>query len=336
MKPLHEAYDLLRNQPGKTAIIMHQKPDADAMGSTLALSMFLRRLGHETLVISPTNWAHYLNWMTGAKEVLDYDRSVAKVETLLSQCSLVFCLDFNHFGRTRKMQPFLTQLPVTKILIDHHQEPQAEAFGYGNSDTGKSSTCEMVYDFITDMGEAAAITPEMAQCLYAGVMTDTGSFRFPSTTASVHAMVAALMQTGFNHAAVHDELFDNYYENRLRFIGHVLSNCMEVFYEYNTVLIAVPYSDLVKYDIKTGDTEGVVNYPQSISGIRMVAIIIDRGDEIKLSFRSKGNVDVNTFARKYFNGGGHFHASGGSSKENLQNTIRHFIKAMEESGDILQ
>jgi bifunctional oligoribonuclease and PAP phosphatase NrnA len=336
MKPVNEAYSLLVNQPGKTGIIMHQKPDADAMGSTLGLAQFLQQLGHETLVVSPTNWAHYLNWMPGADNVVDYDKNPAKIEGLLAECSLIFCLDFNHFGRTRKMQPFLTALPVTKILIDHHQEPQVEMFAYGTSNTGKSSTCEMVYDLIVNMGMAEKITPEIAQCLYAGVMTDTGSFRFPSTTASVHAMVSQLMQTGFNHAAVHDELFDNYYENRLRFIGHVLSNCMEVFYEYNTVLISIPYTDLVKYDIKTGDTEGVVNLPQSISGIKLVTIIIDRGDEIKLSFRSKGNVDVNTFARTYFNGGGHFHASGGNSRVSLADTVKHFIKAMEENGEILK
>ena len=176
----------------------------------------------------------------------------------------------------------------------------------------------------------------MAQCLYAGVMTDTGSFRFPSTTASVHRMVANLIERGLNHSVIHDELFDNYLENRLRFLGHVLSNRMDIFYEYNTSLIAVPFADLKKYDIKTGDTEGIVNLQQSVTGLKMAAIIIDRGDEVKLSFRSKGNVDVNTFARRYFDGGGHFHAAGGSSKTGLEDTVNRFVKALEENIDILQ
>ena len=319
----------------KIVITMHQKPDADAMGSTLGLYHFLIQFGHEAAVISPTNWASFLSWMPGCKNVLDYERETEKANALLDSADWIFCLDFNTPSRTKRMQEKLLEIKGDKILIDHHQEPQTEVFAYGVSDTAKSSTAEMVFDFIIASGHADKINSAVAECIYAGVMTDTGSFRFPSTSAAVHKMIAELKERGLVHSPVHEALFDNFSENRLRFIGQVLLNRMEVFYEYNTALIAVPAQDLVKYDIKTGDTEGLVNYPLSIEGIRLAAIIIDRGEERKCSFRSKSNFDVNTFARKYFGGGGHFHAAGGQSKEPLEKVIEDFKKAMKENRDQL-
>ena len=328
------------NTPNSIGIIMHQKPDADAMGSSMALCMYLQALGHTVTVISPTNWPNYLNWLQYGNKVYDYEANKKSTEEALNSCAIIFCLDFNHFGRTKRMADYLASLKCTKVLIDHHQEPQVEAFTYGISNTAKSSTCEMVYDFISNaptankLVEANAITLPIAYCLYSGVMTDTGSFRFGSTTASVHTMVANLLTIGVVPNTVHENLFDNFLENRLRFMGHVLTNRMEVYYEYNTVLISIPNKDLVKYNISTGDTEGLVNLPQSIKGIKMVAIIIDRHEEIKLSFRSKGSIDVNTFARKYFNGGGHYNASGGSSKKTLQETVKDFVVAMKETKEL--
>jgi phosphoesterase RecJ-like protein len=284
---------------------MHQKPDADAMGSSLGLSLFLRALHHRTTVISPTNWAEWLKWMPGCAEVVDYEFSTEKAVTALEEAEWVFCLDFNTLNRTRHLSGRLRKLAAPKLLIDHHQQPESEVFAYGVSDTEKSSTSEMVYDLIVASGHADKIDEDMAACLYAGVMSDTGSFRFPGATAAVHRMVAALKDTGINHTKIHEQLFDNFLENRLRFIGFVLMNRMEIFYEYNAALIAVPWKDLVRYEIKTGDTEGLVNYPLSIQGIKMAALIIDRDEEVKCSFRSKGDFDVNTFARNYFDGGGH-------------------------------
>jgi phosphoesterase RecJ-like protein len=335
MKPIQEIYPFIFAKPLKIGIVMHQKPDADAMGSGLGLSAFLLQFGHSVQVFSPTNWPYYLNWMPGTRNVLDYEAEKQKTETALQQLDFLFCLDFNHFGRTRKMQQLLTDLPCEKVLIDHHQEPQETAFAYGISDTKKSSTSEMVYDFIMASGKADRLNIPIAECLYSGVMTDTGSFRFPSTTASVHTMMAHLLELGLEHSHIHENLFENYLENRLRFIGHVLTNRMEVFYEYNTVLISIPNSDLVKYQITTGDTEGLVNMPQSIRGIKLVAIIIDRYEEVKLSFRSKGDFDVNTFARRYFHGGGHFHASGGGSKKPLAEVVADFKTAMVENAALL-
>jgi len=225
----------------------------------------------------------------------------------------------------------LRSLKCIKILIDHHQQPEVQEFNYGISSTDKSSTCEMVYDVIVESNNQDKIDLDVAQCLYAGVMGDTGSFRFPSTTDSVHKMIASLKTTGLQHTLIHEAVYDNFLENRLRFIGHVLLNRLQVFYEFNTAMIAIPWKDLVKYDIKTGDTEGLVNYPLSIQGIKLAALIIDRNEEVKLSFRSKGNFDVNTFARKYFEGGGHYNAAGGRSTETLEQTVQRFIVALKEN-----
>ena len=309
---------------------MHQKPDGDAMGSTLGLYHFLLQLGHDAKVISPTNWASFIGWMPGIHTVLDYERQTDISNGLIKNADWIFCLDFNTLSRTKRMEEALNEATGERILIDHHREPQEDKFAFGISDTGKSSTCEMVYDFIMNSGHSNKITDEVAQCLYAGVMTDTGSFRFPSTTASVHKMVAHLKELGLIHAPIHEALFDNGSEARLRFIGNVLLNRMEVFYEYNTALISIPQQDLIKFDIKTGDTEGLVNYPLSIEGIKLAAIIIDRGEERKCSFRSKGEFDVNTFARTYFNGGGHFNAAGGATTDSLEKAVSDFKTAMAE------
>jgi bifunctional oligoribonuclease and PAP phosphatase NrnA len=254
----------------------------------------------------------------------------------MDKADWLFCLDFNIFHRTKTLTEKLKQLTCAKILIDHHQEPDAISFTYGISDTSKSSTCEMIYDFIIASGNANKINDEIAICIYAGVIGDTGSFRFSSATAAVHRLVADLKERGLDHGYVHDKLFDNFLENRLRFTGHVLLNRMEVFYEYNTALIAIPKNDLLKYYIKTGDTEGLVNYPQSIQGIKLVALVIDRDEERKWSFRSKGGFDCNTFARKYFEGGGHYNASGGRSSDSLEKTVQYFKQVIKENGNLLQ
>jgi phosphoesterase RecJ-like protein len=274
--------------------------------------------------------------MPGTAEVMDYEQNKLKAEAVLAAADWLFCLDFNIFHRTKQLAEKLAQATCTKILIDHHREPDEASFDYGVSDTSKSSTCEMIYDLITDSGHSDKINEAIAECLYAGVVGDTGSFRFPSASASVHTMVADLKTKGLKHSKVHENLFDNFMENRLRFLGHVLMNRMEIFYEFNTALIAIPKSDLLKYEIKTGDTEGLVNYPQSIQGIKLVALVIDRDEERKWSFRSKGDFDCNSFARQYFDGGGHFAASGGRSSDSLDKTVQRFKEVMKENASLLQ
>jgi phosphoesterase RecJ-like protein len=335
MQPITEIIPLLQ-KPRTIVIVMHQKPDADAMGSSLGLYHILIAMGHQVNVISPTNWADWLGWMPGAEKVIDYELNTVRSNELLNKADWIFCLDFNVLHRTRKMTEPIRKAPGIRILIDHHQQPESEVFAYGISDTSKSSASEMVFDLIESAAQGARINQAVAECLYAGVMTDTGSFRFSSASASVHRMVAVLKDTGLDHSKVHENLFDNFLENRLRFIGHALLNRMEVMYEYNTALISIPWKDLVKFQIRTGDTEGLVNYPLTIQGIKFAALIIDRDEEIKCSFRSKGGFDVNQFARIYFEGGGHRNAAGGRSSETLEETTQRFRASVKENALQLQ
>ncbi|HTE10624.1 MAG TPA: DHH family phosphoesterase [Chitinophagaceae bacterium] len=336
MKPIAEIFPLLKAEPKQVVITMHQKPDPDAMGSSLGLFHFLISLGHSVTVISPTNWASFLNWMPGCDKVIDFDYRKTEAEAILQKAEWLFCLDFNTLPRTKNMAPVIAGLQCVKFLIDHHQQPEEAAFTYGISNTAKSSTSEMVYDFIVDSGNRDKVNMAIAECLYAGVIGDTGSFRFPAATGSVHTMVAHLKETGLNHTKVHEDIYDNFLENRLRFIGMALLHRMEIMYEYNTALIAISKSDLLKFDIKTGDTEGLVNYPLTIQGIKLAAIVIDRDEERKWSFRSKGDFDTNTFARTYFNGGGHYNASGGKSSDSLEKTIQKFKQSIKENASLLQ
>lgn len=329
MRQISEIFEVLGHSTN-IVITMHQKPDADAMGSSLGLKLVLDKLGNKVTVISPTNWPGFLNWMPNCSQVIDFESKREFCSNLIAEADLIFCLDFNSLSRIKGMEEPVRQAKAKRILIDHHQEPELASFECGVSDNSKGSTAEMVYDFIVESGNQSLIDRDVASCLYAGVMTDTGSFRFPSTTASAHNMVANLMSTGFSHFLVHEKLFDTFLENRLRFFGHVLLNRMDVDYEMNTVLIAIPKADLLKFDIKTGDTEGLVNYPLSMLGIKMAAIVIDRDEERKWSFRSKGEIDMNKFARTFFNGGGHKNAAGGRSTLSLEESVAYFKKVLPD------
>ncbi len=311
-------------------ITMHQKPDGDAMGSSLGMYNFLIQFGHSVQVIAPTNWPGFLSWLPGADLVLNYEANKTKADEFVNNADWIFCLDFNVLSRTKDMELLLLAAPGKKILIDHHELPQFEVFDYGLSQPQKSSTAEMVFDIIKASGNLEKINNEVAQCIYTGIMTDTGSFRFPATNANVHAIVSALMEKGLDHTKIHEGIYDTGSEARLRFMGNALLNRLEVFYEYNSAIIAIPGTDVQKYDLKTGDTEGLVNYPLSIEGIKMAAILIDRGELRKWSFRSKGDFDVNMFARKHFNGGGHKNAAGGHSTESFESTLKKFQDVLVE------
>ena len=309
---------------------MHQKPDGDAMGSALALYHFFKALGHAVTVISPTNWAKFLNWMPGCSEVVDYELRTQRAEELINRADMLFCLDFNSMHRTKKMETPLLGAKCVKVLIDHHEQPAEEHFDYGESDILKSSTCEMVYDFIVQSPFADRLDTDMAACIYTGIMTDTGSFRFSVTSADTHKAVAHLKEIGLEHSVIHENIYDNFLENRLRFIGNALMNRLEVLYEYNTALMAIPKYDLAKYQISTGDTEGLVNYLLTIEGIKVGALLIDRTEERKWSFRSKGDFDVNEMARNHFEGGGHKNAAGGRSADTLENCVRRFKEVIKQ------
>jgi phosphoesterase RecJ-like protein len=328
MQPIEHLYTLLRNKRN-IIITMHQKPDGDAMGAALGLYHFLKGLDNKVTVISPTNWARFLNWMPGCNEVLDYELNVSQCQELLDNADMLFCLDFNSMHRTKKMETPLLGAKCVKVLIDHHEQPAEEHFDYGASDITKSSTCEMVYDFIVQSPYADKLDLDIAACLYTGIMTDTGSFRFSITSANTHKAVAHLKELGLEHSIIHENLYDNFLENRLRFIGNALLYRLEVLYEYNTALMAIPKRDLIKYEISTGDTEGLVNYLLTIEGIKLGALLIDRTEERKWSFRSKNNFDVNVLARNHFEGGGHKNAAGGRSSESLEENVKRFKEVIK-------
>jgi phosphoesterase RecJ-like protein len=328
MQAIEQFYPML-NQPFKAVITAHQKPDGDAMGSTLGLYHFLKQLGHEVTVISPTNWAPFLDWMPGVDQVIDFEANKKEASQIVADADYVFCLDFNILHRTKHLEPIIRDSNALKILIDHHQQPDTPSFAYGISDVKMSSTCEMIYDFIVQSGHSNLINLDIAACLYTGLMTDTGSFRFPSTTASVHKIVAHLKELGLQHAKIHENIYDNSTEGRLKFMGNAFLNRMTVLPEYKTAVMAIPKSDIYKFELKTGDTEGLVNYLLSIEGIKFAAILIDREEERKWSFRSKGNFDVNIFARTHFEGGGHANAAGGSSSKSLDETLNDFKTIIE-------
>ena len=328
MQAIEQFYPKL-NQSFKAVITAHQKPDGDAMGSMLGLYHFLNQLGHDVTVISPTNWAAFLDWMPDVTQVIDFESNKKEASQMIESADYIFCLDFNILHRTKHLEPIIRASKALKILIDHHQQPDTPSFAYGISDVKMSSTCEMIYDFIVQSGHSQLINLDIAACLYTGLMTDTGSFRFPSTTASVHKIVAHLKELGLQHAKIHENIYDNSTEGRLKFMGNAFLNRMMVLPEYKTAIMAIPTSDIYKFELKTGDTEGLVNYLLSIEGIKFAAIVIDREEERKWSFRSKGNFDVNIFARTHFEGGGHANAAGGRSSKSVDETVNDFKTIIE-------
>jgi len=328
MRPIQDAFPLLQT-PKKIFITTHHKPDGDAIGSMLALYHYLVKKGHHVTAVSPGELPDFLLWIPGVNILLNYESEPKDALEALSSCDIIFGLDFNSFGRTKHLEKALAEARQPKILIDHHLLPDP-VWDYGMSIPEKSSTSEMVYDFINMNNDNALIDKDIAACIYTGVMTDTGSFRFPITTASVHELVADLKHKGLNHSLIHDEVYDSWTIGRMRFLGYVLVDKMEIFPKYNAGLISLTRKEMNLFNVRNGDTEGLVNYPLSISGVRFATLITERSDEVKLSFRSKGDFDVSAFARQYFDGGGHFNASGGRSKTSFIETVAYFKKILSD------
>ncbi len=327
-----EAIKTLLASPKKIVILPHRNQDGDSMGSTLGLYHFLIQLQHDVTVISPNEFADYLAWMPAADQVLLFEENNEACEPKLNEADIIFTLDFNAFHRTGEfMGSFLEKLDKTFIMIDHHQLPDDYA-KYMYSDTKMSSTCEMVYHFITQLGQEDLINTTVGTCLYTGLVTDTGSFRFSSTTSTTLRVAASLVDKGVNSAQIHNNLFDTSSYNRLQLLGKALQN-MKLMPEYKTSYITLTQEELDSHYYQKGDTEGFVNYGLTIDGIDFTAIFIENKSEgiIKISFRSQGHFDVNQFARDYFNGGGHINAAGGKSLETLEETVAKFIKIVKET-----
>ena len=314
----------LLSTPKRIAIIPHRSPDGDAMGSTLALYHFLLKLDHQPTVISPNEFPGFLDWLPSAETVLVYENDKENTTKILQEAELVFTLDFNALHRTGEMEQVLNKLKAIFIMIDHHQSPDDFAkFTY--SDTSFGSTCEMIYNFILQLGKKELIDKTIANCIYTGILTDSGSFRFPKTTGTTHRIIANLIDLGAENTTIPTLLFDNNSYDRLQLLGRALQN-MKVFPEYKTTYISLSQEELDAFHYVKGDTEGIVNYGLTIKGIVFAAIFIEHKDEniVKISFRSQGDFDVNQFARAHFNGGGHINAAGGKSNLTLKDTIAKF------------
>lgn len=323
-------------EPKKVVIIPHINPDGDAMGSCLGLYNFLNKLNHYATVIAPNDYPEFLKWLPGSAEVFIFENQKEESRQLINDAELIFTLDFNSFSRVGgEMADVLSEVESVFVMIDHHQQPDDYAdFMY--SDVHTSSTCELVYDFINRLNLIHFIDQDIATCLYAGIMTDTGSFRFPSTSSNTHRIIADLIDRGAKNDQIHQNIFDSKSAEQLKLLGVALQN-LQVFEDYKTALITLSQEDLDQHSFKKGDTEGFVNFGLSLTGIIFALIFIENKNEgiIKISLRSKGDFDVNQFARKYFNGGGHINAAGGRSEASMEETIENLQEYLRENKALL-
>lgn len=307
----------------RIVILTHWSPDGDAMGSSLGLSNFLIKSGQDVKVVVPNDYPEFLWWMKGNSDVINAEKNKPAAHAAITEAELIFCLDFNDLSRINSLGQFVAEQKKQMVMIDHHPSPSPFA-DYMLHDVAASSTCELICRFIAMMNGTDKIDADIAECLYAGIMTDTGSFRFPSTTVETHRVVADLMAKGAQHSLVHNRVYDDNSESRLRLLGYSLSEKLNVMPEYHTAFFTLSNEEHDRFNYKKGDTEGLVNYALTIRGIVFAAFFSERDGKIKCSFRSKGNFDVNLFARANFSGGGHRNAAGGASDDSLENVVKKF------------
>ncbi|RXM52420.1 MULTISPECIES: DHH family phosphoesterase [unclassified Chryseobacterium] len=315
----------------KIVILTHYNPDGDAIGSSLGLKHYLRAKGIFAEVIVPNDFPKFLKWMPEAKKVIiaEYKRKVAA--DMIAAADVIFCLDFNSPSRIGLLGDWLVKAQGKKILIDHHQQP--EPFDFVYSDTVIPATSQMIYHFIEAMNDEKLVNLDMAECMYTGIMTDTGGFRFRSTSATTHRIIANLIEKGADPAMITSNTWDTNTVSRLHLLALVLGR-IEVVNDGRVAILSLTRNELKEFGFQKGDTEGFVNYGLSIAGVKMSAFFMEDlyEDFIKISFRSKDDVDVNQFSRKYFNGGGHINAAGGKSMDSLPGTIEIFkARLIEEN-----
>lgn len=332
---IQHSLEELRNSSGKIVITTHHKPDGDAMGSSLALYNYFLAAGIESKVITPTDYADFLHWMPSNDEVLIYEGNQAEADQHIAASEFIFCLDFNALSRINQMGESIEQSTARIVLIDHHRDP--EAFDHERMcSVEASSTCELIYFYLTDHLDSKFITSEVAQCIYTGLITDTGSFRYDSTSSTTIRTAAALLDHGAKPSEIYDHIFDQNRLERLQLMGYFLYNKIELIENGRVALATLSAEELDQFNVKTGDTEGFVNYGLSIEGVKMSVLIVDRTKLVKMSFRSKGDVPCNEFASQYFNGGGHKNASGGGSHVSLEETVRQFKEHIVTFRDYLK
>ncbi|MBX2967409.1 MAG: bifunctional oligoribonuclease/PAP phosphatase NrnA [Cyclobacteriaceae bacterium] len=325
-----QEFNELMSVSRRVVIVTHYKPDADALGSSLGLGAFLKKDGHSVSVITPSDYPAFLNWMPGNDSVIIYgDQTSGKIASLIEQADIIFCLDFSALSRINDIGEMIRKASGKKVLIDHHLEPEKFA-DFEQWNPKAASTAGLIYEFIIELGSREKIDSNIAECLYAGLLTDTGGFRHSNTRREEFMIASDLVSLGANPTKISKLIYDTNTLERLRLMGFVLSEKLTVLPEYKTAYITLSLEELKKFGSQSGDTEGFVNYGLSIEGIHLCVMIYERKDEIKLSFRSLGDFSVSELARKYFNGGGHKNASGGSSKESLQATLQKFLDILPE------
>lgn len=324
------AINQLLETPKKIVIVSHKNPDGDAIGSSLALFHYLTKTNHLATVIVPNDYPDFLKWIPGQDLILKYDSQKEESEQTINEADIIFALDFNAFHRTGDMEHVLTDSSALKIMIDHHQQPDDFA-KYMYSDVSMSSTCEMVYNFIDMLEDTPIIDSNIATAIYVGIMTDTGSFRFRSTTSATHRIIANLIDKGADNTMIHNQVYDTNSYNRLQLLGCALSN-LKVVPESRAAYITLSQKELQQFDYKKGDTEGFVNYALSLNNVVLAAIFIEDLQQgiIKISLRSKGDFSVNEMSRSHFQGGGHTNAAGGKSDVNLEQTTEKFISILPQ------
>ena len=317
------------SKPKRIVITTHKNPDGDAMGSSLGLYHYLIQKGHAVTVVTPTPYPKFLYWLPGNNTVLVYPENKTKARRLAKEADIIFCLDFNTLERLDEFMPVIKNTSAIKVLIDHHLEPDTFP-NYSLSKIKASSTCELVYDFISLLKDKALLNKDIAECLYTGIMTVTGSFKFSCTSPHTHLVAAHLMKLGINHTVIHNNILDSNSLDRLRLLGYSISQKLKILPEFHTAYIALTKEELQQYHYKTGDTEGFVNYALSVDGIKVAGLFTEKDNMIKISLRSTGNFSVNDICRKYFKGGGHQNAAGGMSKLLLNDTLQQFESVLPE------
>ena len=319
----------------KIVIIPHKNPDGDAIGSSTALKYYLDNFNHNVDIISPNQFPEFLKWMDPNNIIKIFDED-EKYSQKIIDAELIFTLDFNNLVRISGMKEYVEKSNAKIIMIDHHEEPSNYAdFIY--SEPKMSSTCEMIYHFIEKMGDVDKIDKNISKSLYAGIMTDTGSFKFPSTTELTHLVISNLLKTGISHSDIHNHIYDNNKFERVQLLSFALSK-IKIIENLNTCYISLSQKELNKFNYEKGDTEGIVNYGLSIKNIKFAVIFMENSNDnvIRISLRSRGDFDVNQFSKNIFGGGGHKNAAGAISKKSLDNTINYFLDSLKNYKESLK
>jgi phosphoesterase RecJ-like protein len=328
MENINELKGLL-NIPKDIVIVSHRNPDGDAIGSSLALFHYLNQYGHAIKMIVPSEYPDAFAWMSKVEDIIIYDSEQETSEELISKAELIFCLDFNSLDRIDRVGELIAANTQCKVaMIDHHLYPEPFS-DFPMSDTSASSTCEMIYDFISLLDDKSGLNKTIGECMFAGILTDTGSFKY-STSPTLFRIVAELLELGVDDYILQDLIFNTRKEKELRLLGYCLYNRMEVLPEHNAALITLTKEDYTNFDIKRGDTEGVVNFLLTMQNINIAAFISEQPKIVKISLRSKGDISVQQIATKYFKGGGHKNAAGGFAYNTLNTTVKRFKEALAE------